>query len=247
MKQVFYTIRENVPVTADVWRMVLDGDTGAITAPGQFLNLLVPGFPLRRPISVCDWEEGSVTLLYKVVGGGTEAMTRMQPGEQIDTLSGLGNGFTTAESGRRPLLVGGGVGTPPLYGLCRVLRQEGKEPVVVLGFRTAAEVLLEKEFAALGAEVRIATEDGSAGTKGFVTGAMEGLDYSYLYACGPLPMLRAVDGVASTPGQLSFEERMGCGFGVCMGCSRMTKHGSKRICTDGPVLTREEILWDEQA
>ena len=236
MKQVWYTVRENVPVTAEVWRMVLAGDTGAITAPGQFLNLAVPGFTLRRPISVCDWDGESVTLLYKVVGRGTQAMTAQKAGDRVDALAGLGNGFDTARSGRRPLLVGGGVGTPPLYGLCRVLRQQGKEPIVLLGFRIAA----------LGAEVQIATEDGTAGTRGFVTGPMAGLDYSYLYACGPLPMLRAVDKAAKTDGQLSFEERMGCGFGACMGCSWRTKNGSKRICKDGPVLERSELLWEEQ-
>lgn len=246
MDQVLYTIRENVPVTAEVWRMVLAGDTGAITAPGQFLNLRVPGFTLRRPISVCDWNEGTVTLLYKVLGHGTEAMAAMKAGDKVDALTGLGNGFDTGKSGQRPLLVGGGVGTPPLYGLCRALRREGKEPVVLLGFRTAGDVLLEKEFAALGTQVHIATEDGSAGRKGFVTAVMPELSYTYLYACGPLPMLRAVDAAAKTGGQLSFEERMGCGFGVCMGCSRKTKSGSKRICKDGPVLERGEVLWDEQ-
>ena len=246
MKQVWYTVQENVPVTGEVWRMVLAGDTGAITAPGQFLNLAVPGFTLRRPISVCDWDGESVTLLYKVVGRGTQAMTAQKAGDRVDALAGLGNGFDTARSGRRPLLVGGGVGTPPLYGLCRVLRQQGKEPIVLLGFRTAAEALLTREFAALGAEVHLATEDGTAGTRGFVTGPMAGLDYSYLYACGPLPMLRAVDKAAKTDGQLSFEERMGCGFGACMGCSWRTKNGSKRICKDGPVLERSELLWEEQ-
>lgn len=168
----------------------------------------------------------------------------MAPGERLDALVGLGNGFDTAKSGGRPLLVGGGVGTPPLYALCRALRAEGKEPVVLLGFRTAGDILLAEEFASLGTEVHIATEDGSAGRKGFVTAVMPELDYTYLYACGPIPMLRAVDGAAKTGGQLSFEERMGCGFGVCMGCSWMTKSGGKRICTDGPVLEREELIWD---
>ncbi len=246
MRPTTLTIRENVPLTGDVYRMILTGDTGEIRRPGQFLNLLVPGFVLRRPISVCDWREGEVTLLYKVVGGGTEAMTKLPAGFGIDTLMGLGNGFDTAKSGDHPLLVGGGVGTPPLYGLCRVLREEDKKPIVLLGFRSKGDILLEKEFAALGAEVHIATEDGSAGTKGFVTQVMPELAYTYLYACGPLPMLRAVDGAAKTGGQLSFEERMGCGFGACMGCSIMTKSGSKRVCADGPVLEREEILWQTQ-
>ena len=198
MRPTTLTIRENVPLTGDVYRMILTGDTGEIRRPGQFLNLLVPGFVLRRPISVCDWREGEVTLLYKVVGGGTEAMTKLPAGFGIDTLMGLGNGFDTAKSGDRPLLVGGGVGTPPLYGLCRVLREEDKKPIVLLGFRSKGDILLEKEFAALGAEVHIATEDGSAGTKGFVTQVMPELAYTYLYACGPLPMLRAVDGAAKT-------------------------------------------------
>ena len=246
MKPTILTVRENSPLTRDVCRMVLTGDTGEIKRPGQFLNLLIPGFTLRRPISVCDWREGEATLLYKVVGEGTKAMTAIAPGAGIDTLMGLGNGFDTAKSGERPLLVGGGVGTPPLYGLCRVLREEGKKPVVLLGFRAKGDILLEQEFAALGAEVHIATEDGSAGVRGFVTQVMPELRYTYLYACGPLPMLRAVDGAARTGGQLSFEERMGCGFGACMGCSVMTKNGSKRICADGPVLERGEILWQTQ-
>ena len=243
MRQTVLTLRENLPLTGDVYRMVLAGDTGEIKRPGQFLNLRLPGFTLRRPISVCDWREGEVTLLYKVVGEGTKAMTALAPGAEIDTLMGLGNGFDTAKSGERPLLVGGGVGTPPLYGLCRVLREEGKRPVVLLGFRTGGDVLLEKEFAALGAEVRIATEDGSAGTKGFVTRVMPELRYTYLYACGPLAMLRAVDGAAKTGGQFSFEERMGCGFGACMGCTCHTADGHKRLCKEGPVLERREILW----
>lgn len=246
MEQVLFTVRENVRLTAEVCRMVLEGDTRAITAPGQFIDLRVPGFTLRRPISVCDWDGETVTIVYKVVGAGTAELERMSPGERLDALVGLGNGFDTARSGRRPLLVGGGVGTPPLYALCRALWEEGKKPVVVLGFRTAGEILLSEEFAALGAEVHITTEDGSAGRKGFVTAVMPELDYTYLYACGPIPMLRAVDGAAKTGGQLSFEERMGCGFGVCMGCSWMTKNGSKRICADGPVLEREELIWDAQ-
>ena len=244
MEQIVFTIRENVPLTVDVYRMVLDGDTGAITAPGQFVNVQVPGFTLRRPISVCDWAEGTLTLVYKVVGAGTAALEELVPGDRLDILTGLGNGFDTAKSGQKPLLIGGGVGTPPLYALCKKLLAEGKEPTVLLGFRSEREVILAEEFKALGAEVCIATEDGSVGTKGFVTAVMSELTYSYLYACGPIPMLKAVDGAAQTSGQLSFEERMGCGFGVCMGCSWMTKNGSKRICTDGPVLEREELLWD---
>ena len=244
MKQVLFTIRENTPLTGDVCRMVLEGDTGAITAPGQFVNVQVPGFTLRRPISVCDWEKGKLTLVYKIVGGGTAKLEEMKPGERLDILTGLGNGFDTAKSGQKPLLIGGGVGSPPLYALCKKLLAEGKEPTALLGFRSEKEVILAEEFKALGAEVCIATEDGSVGTKGFVTAVMPRLTYSYLYACGPIPMLKAVDGAAQTSGQLSFEERMGCGFGVCMGCSWMTKNGSKRICTDGPVLEREELLWD---
>ena len=239
-----YTIVSNEPIARDVYKMVLAGDTSAITAPGQFINLQLDGFYLRRPISVCDYNADSVTLLYKVVGGGTEAMSRMKSGDKVDALTGLGNGFNTAKSGDKPLLIGGGVGVPPMFNLCKVLLAEGKKPTVILGFNSAADVFYEAEFQALGVETVVTTADGSYGMKGFVTDAMKGLTYSYFYTCGPEPMFRAIDKVATTSGQYSFEERMGCGFGACMGCSCKTLTGYKRICKEGPVMEKEEILWE---
>ncbi|MBQ3996281.1 MAG: dihydroorotate dehydrogenase electron transfer subunit, partial [Clostridia bacterium] len=231
-----------------VYRMVLEGPLeGAITAPGQFVNLKLPGYYLRRPISVCDWTDDTLTLIYKVVGHGTEAMAATPVGESFDLLAGLGNGFDPSLSGDTPLLVGGGVGIPPLYGLCKALLAEGKTPSVILGFNTAEEIFLQEDFETLlegtGGSVCVTTVDGSAGTKGFVTDVMKDLDYSFFYTCGPMPMFRAIESVAATSGQYSFEERMGCGFGACMGCSIQTKNGNKRVCKDGPVLMREEILW----
>ena len=243
MKQEIVTIRSNEPLTELVWKMVVEADTSAITAPGQFVNLQIDGLYLRRPISICDWDENSITLIYKIVGEGTEKMSKMLPGTKLDVLVGLGNGYNTAKSGDAPLLIGGGVGIPPMYGLCKKLLAEGKKATVILGFNTNAEMFYEKEFADLGATVLVTTVDGSHGIKGFVTNAMEQVDYSYFYTCGPLPMFRAIDNAAKTSGQFSFEERMGCGFGACMGCSCKTKYGNKRICKDGPVLEKEEIIW----
>ena len=243
MKQGIYTILRQEPIAEKVFRMVLEGDTSAITAPGQFVNILLEGKYLRRPISICDWNDRELTLIYKVVGGGTEQMSRMQPGVCLDLLVGLGNGYRTEGCGARPLLIGGGVGVPPLYGLCKKLISEGKKPRVILGFNSAQEVFLMEEFAALGAAVAVTTADGSVGLKGFVTDAMKGMDYDYFYTCGPEGMFRAIEKIAVTSGQFSFEERMGCGFGACMGCSCKTKYGYKRICKEGPVLEREEIIW----
>ncbi len=243
MTQGFYTLVKNEPLTKDIWRMVLAGDTSAITKPGQFVNIHLEGKYLRRPISVCDWDSQTITLIYKVVGEGTRQMSGMVPGQQLDLLVGLGNGFDVSKSGDAPLLVGGGVGVPPMYGLCKALRAQGKAVQVILGFNTAAEVFYEDEFRALGAQVIVTTADGSKGIKGFVTHALPELRYSYFYTCGPEPMFRALDKAVTTSGQYSFEERMGCGFGACMGCSCKTKYGNKRICKDGPVLEREEIIW----
>ena len=243
MKQSIFTVKENKPLTETVYKMVLAGDTSAITATGQFVNLLLEGKYLRRPISVCDWREGELTLIYKVVGSGTEQMAKMQAGEELDLLSGLGNGYNTVKSGEKPLLIGGGVGVPPLFALCKKLLSEGKKPHVVLGFNTAEEVFLKEDFEALGVKVTVATADGSMGVRGFVTDAMKELDYDYFFTCGPEPMFRAIERIAETSGQYSFEERMGCGFGACMGCSCKTKYGNKRICKDGPVMEREEIIW----
>ena len=243
MKQGIYEIKGNVKIAKDVYKMVLAGDTSAITAPGQFVNIELAGKYLRRPISICDWNDATITIIYKVVGSGTEQMASMVAGEMLDVLVGLGNGYNTAKSGDAPLLIGGGVGVPPLYGLCKKLLKEGKKPQVVLGFNTAEEVFLAQEFAALGVDVTVATADGSLGVKGFVTDAMKSLTYDYFFTCGPMPMFRAIEGAVSVSGQYSFEERMGCGFGACMGCSCKTKYGNKRICKDGPVLEREEIIW----
>ena len=223
--------------------MTLSGDTSAVTAPGQFVNIRLDGFFLRRPISVCDCESGTLRLIYKVVGNGTQAMSKLQNSTELDVLTGLGNGYNTGKSGDRPLLLGGGVGVPPMYMLAKKLISEEKDVTVILGFNTENEVFYENEFQALGAKVLVTTADGSKGIKGFVTDAMDKVDYTYFYTCGPEPMLKAVYNKSTTSGQFSFEERMGCGFGACMGCSCKTKYGSKRICKDGPVLEKEEIIW----
>ncbi len=243
MKQGIFTITENIPLTQTVYRMRLAGDTAAITAPGQFVNIKLEGYYLRRPISVCDCTPGELIILYKVVGHGTETMAHMAAGQQLDLLTGLGNGYDLSRSGDRPLLLGGGVGVPPLYMLAKELIAQGKQVSVILGFNKKDEVFYEEEFCALGADVRVATADGSYGTKGFVTDAMQGLDYTHFYTCGPEPMLKAVYRATTTSGQFSFEERMGCGFGACMGCSCKTITGNKRICKEGPVLVKEDILW----
>lgn len=244
-KKGIYRIEQNERLTESVWRMRLAGDTRWITAPGQFVNIALEGRYLRRPISVCDWNDDEIVLIYKVVGDGTAQMSRMTEGTELDLLTGLGNGFSTRNDARRPLLVGGGVGVPPLYGLARQLLAAGKPVSVVLGFNTAAEIFYEEEFRQAGCDVTVATADGSRGVRGFVTTAIAqtGLDFDYFYACGPLPMLRALCEAVEQDGQLSFEERMGCGFGACMGCSCKTKYGNKRICKEGPVLEKGEIIW----
>ena len=241
-----FAIKQNTPLTSCVYRMVLQGDTSAITAPGQFVQVQVPGFYLRRPISVCEWDSETLTLVYKVVGNGTDAMCRMSPGTELDLLTGLGNGFDITRCGERPLLIGGGVGLPPMVGLCRCLMQAGKHPTVLAGFNTASEVFLREDVEKLGAPFVLATMDGSAGIKGLVTDALPEIDFTDICACGPLPMLKAIMNADDHPAQLSFEERMGCGFGACMGCTCKTTHGSKRVCKDGPVFTKEEILWPQQ-
>ena len=245
MKQGIFTIAENVALTDSVMKMTLVGDVSDITASGQFINILLDGLYLRRPISVFDRSETSVTIIYKVVGKGTEKMKQMRAGETLDVLTGLGNGYDLSPSGEKPLLLGGGVGVPPLYLLAKKLIAEGKKPTVVLGFNTKSEIFCEEDFKALGVKTLVATADGSYGVKGFVTDAMKELDYDYFYTCGPEPMLRAIYSAAKTEGQFSFEERMGCGFGACMGCSCKTVTGYKRICKDGPVLRKEEILWEK--
>ena len=244
MKQEILTITENVPVTSCVYRMRLEGADLEAQNPGGFVNIRLDGLFLRRPISVYDSEPGSLTILYKVVGKGTEQMATMKPGETLDVLTGLGNGYDLSKSGETPVLLGGGVGVPPLYLLAKKLIAEGEKPQAVLGFNTAAEVFGEAEFKALGCGVTVTTADGSYGVKGFVTDVLPA-EYSYFYTCGPEPMLRAVYRATKTSGQLSFEERMGCGFGACMGCSCKTITGYKRICREGPVLEKEEIIWEK--
>lgn len=243
MKQVIFEIQSNEALTPEVYRMVLSGDASAITQPGQFVEIALPGKFLRRPISVSDWTENRLTLIYKVVGHGTEQMAGLSAGTRLDLLTGLGNGYNTSLSGDAPVLVGGGVGVPPLYGLCKKLLEEGKKPRMILGFNRESEIFLKQEFEALGVPTHIATADGSVGTHGFVTDVLKTLDYSYFYSCGPLPMFRAMEAVVTTSGQYSLEERMGCGFGACMGCSIQTKSGAKRVCKDGPVFIREEVFY----
>lgn len=243
MKKSLFTIRENTALTADVYRMILEGDTSAITAPGQFVNIALAGFYLRRPISVCDWDTETLTILYKVVGRGTKHMAGLPIGETLDLLTGLGNGYRLETCGTAPVLIGGGVGVPPLYGLAKALLAKGVKPSVILGFNTKSEVFYAEEFRALGLDVAITTADGSYARKGFVTDAMDEGTHGYVYSCGPEPMLRAIYDKTSCDGQYSFEERMACGFGACMGCSCETKYGYKRICKEGPVLERGEILW----
>ncbi len=244
MKETVFTILANERIAKDIYRMRLQGDTSCVTAPGQFINLMLDGYYLRRPISVSDLEGDVLTIVYKILGEGTKAMTAYPVGKELNVLTGLGNGYTLEKSGDRPLLAGGGVGIPPLYLLCRRLLAQGKKPQVVLGYNSKDEIFLANEFAALGAETTVLTADGSFGRKGFVTdGIAEKNDYTYLYTCGPEPMLKAVYETVKTSGQFSFEERMGCGFGACMGCTCKTKYGSKRICKDGPVLEKEEIVW----
>ena len=243
MRQDVFEIASNRNLAPGVYEMVLRGASTEDCTPGRFVQLKLDSFYLRRPISVCDAEEGKLTLVYKTVGRGTEAMAQYECGKRIDVLTGLGNGYDLDKSGDRPLLIGGGAGVPPMYLLARRLIEQGKKPTVILGFNKAEEIFYEEQFRALGIETIIATADGSVGVKGFVTDAMEGLNYTYTYACGPEPMLKAVYNRAATSGEYSFEERMGCGFGACMGCSCETKYGNKRICKDGPVLTKEEIVW----
>ena len=245
MKQGIFEIAENTALTESVFKMVLRGDVSDITAPGQFVNIQLDGLFLRRPISVCDVGENTLTIIYKVVGKGTEQMSRMQKGEKLDVLTGLGNGYDLTVAGERPVLLGGGVGVPPMYLLAKQLLAQGKKVTVILGFNTESELFYEKEFAELGADVIVTTVDGSKGIKGFVTDALQTLDYTYFYTCGPEPMLKAVYKASTTSGQMSFEKRMGCGFGACMGCSCKTLTGYKRICKEGPVMRKEEILWED--
>ncbi len=242
MERVVFKIKENKKIAKNVFEIKLEGNTDAITKSGQFVNIQLDGLYLRRPISVCDYSKNSLTLVYKVVGKGTEQLSKMEKGD-LDVLVGLGNGYDTELSGKEPVLIGGGVGVPPLFNLCKKLIAEGKKPSVILGFNTKDEIFYEEEFKKLGVNVYVTTVNGEYGIKGFVTDALKNINYTYFYTCGPEPMLKAVNNATTTSGQLSFEERMGCGFGACMGCTCKTKYGNKRICKDGPVLVKEEIIW----
>lgn len=239
-----YKIKSNKRIAKNVYEMILEGDTSYIKRPGQFINIELDGFYLRRPISVCDYDSNTITIIYKVVGDGTEKMSTLKEEEILDVLTGLGNGFNTNASGEKPLLIGGGVGTPPMFNLCKKLIEQGKKPIVILGFGAIDEIFYEEQFKKLGAEVYIATMDGSYGTKGTVIDVLKNLnDYTYYYTCGPKKMLQAVYDSAISDGELSFEEKMGCGFGACMGCTCKTKNGDKRLCKHGPVLKKEEVIW----
>lgn len=242
MRKEWLAVAENIRIARDVWRMRLMGNTGELTAPGQFVNVRASGYYLRRPISVCDWNENEITLIYKVVGGGTQWLSERGIGDTLDVLTGLGNGFSVDACGNHPVLVGGGVGVPPLYGLARRLRAKNVPVTVICGFASREDVFYTDEFAALGCTVKIATMDGTYGVCGTVVGLLDG-NYTYSCACGPIPMLHAVYDRLTCPGAYSFEERMGCGFGACMGCTCKTKYGAVRICRDGPVLEREAIVW----
>lgn len=240
MKQRLFEIKSNEQIAKNVYRMQLCGDTTGIL-PGQFVNIRVQGQFLRRPISVCNIADGILTIIYKVVGVGTEAMSYLPIGTQLDVLTVLGNGYDLSKAGDKPLLVGGGVGVPPMYMLARQLREAGKAVRVILGFNTKDEVFYEDEFRALGCDVTVTTVDGSHGVKGFVTNALDG-QQSYYYTCGPLPMIKALLQAAGTHGEVSMEERMGCGFGACMGCTIQTTQGPKRVCKEGPVFAASELL-----
>lgn len=242
MKQVIFKITENKPLNPLIMKMTLKGDNSGVKA-GQFINVKIDGFYLRRPISVCEIIDGGIVIIYKIVGKGTEVLSKLKEGESLDVLTRLGNGYDLSASGDMPLLIGGGVGVPPMYQLAKELIALGKKVTVILGFNTKSELFYEEEFKALGASVIVTTVDGSYGVKGFVTDAMKDLNYSYFYTCGPEPMLKAVHKSSTSDGEMSFEERMGCGFGACMGCSCKTLTGNKRICKEGPVLKKGEILW----
>lgn len=242
MDATMLKVVSNVEIQEDIYALTLEGDFSQITNPGQFVNIKIEGCFLRRPISICNYSNRLITLLYKLVGKGTTLLSEKQPGEMLDVIYPLGNGFDTKQSFDKPILLGGGIGVPPLYGLAKKLVEEGKKPVICLGFNSINQVILVDEFEKLGLTVKVATVDGSYGHKGFVTDFCKDLDFDYAFTCGPEPMLKAVYDVVPD-GQFSFEARMACGFGACMGCTCKTKYGNKRICKDGPVLFKEEIIW----
>lgn len=243
MKQGIFEITENTKIAKDVFKMRLAGDTSGITGAGQFVNIKIDGFFLRRPISVCDFNENELLIIYKVVGKGTDRMSGLEAGQKLDLLTGLGNGYDLTVKTDKPVLIGGGVGVPPLYKLAKELKKQGKKVSVILGFNSKEEIFFEKEFKEIADRVLVCTADGTYGVKGFVTDALCDVDYDYFFTCGPEPMFRALEKTVKTSGQFSFEQRMGCGFGACMGCTCKTLTSNKRICREGPVLFREEIIW----
>ena len=243
MKQGIFEITENTKIAKDVFKMRLAGDTSGITGAGQFVNIKIDGFFLRRPISVCDFNENELLIIYKVVGKGTDRMSGLEAGQKLDLLTGLGNGYDLTVKTDKPVLIGGGVGVPPLYKLAKELKKQGKKVSVILGFNSKEEIFFEKEFKEIADRVLVCTADGTYGVKGFVTDALCDVDYDYFFTCGPEPMFRALEKTVKTSGQFSFEQRMGCGFGACMGCTMMTKSGAKRVCKEGPVFQRGEIIW----
>ena len=243
MKQGIFEITENTKIAKDVFKMRLAGDTSGITGAGQFVNIKIDGFFLRRPISVCDFNENELLIIYKVVGKGTDRMSGLEAGQKLDLLTGLGNGYDLTVKTDKPVLIGGGVGVPPLYKLAKELKKQGKKVSVILGFNSKEEIFFEKEFKEIADRVLVCTADGTYGVKGFVTDALCDVDYDYFFTCGPEPMFRVLEKTVKPSGQFSFEQRMGCGFGACMGCTCKTLTGNKRICREGPVLFREEIIW----
>ncbi len=244
MKQGLFRIAENRPLTEKVSRLCLEGDCSHVGEPGQFVDLRLEGLFLRRPLSVCDVEGDRLTLLYEESGKGTALLRTLPEGTVLDVLTGLGRGFDRSLAGSSPLLIAGGTGASPLYGLAKRLCAEGRDVTVILGFATAAERFYEEEFRALGVTLCVCTEDGSYGRAGFVTEAMD-RPASYFYTCGPKAMMQSVCARAETDGQLSLAVRMGCGFGACMGCRVETISGGRRVCKDGPVFGKGEILWDD--
>jgi len=245
MKQVVFLIQSNIQIACQTWQMRLEGDSSALVSPGQFVDVAVEGFFLRRPFAARDWDAEGFDFIYKTVGEGTEAMSRMKPGQAIDVLTGLGNGFDSDSCKGKALLISGGLGASPLFPLAKRLIAEGKTVTAILGFNTAAEAILQSEYEALGAKVHMVTMDGSLGIKGLVTDAVKEVDpsFDFFYTCGPKVMMKAVCETLDGPGQASLEERMGCGCGICYGCTCHTDKGPKRICADGPVFNREDIIW----
>ena len=242
MRDNRYTVVKNEEIAPGTYYMTIAGDTSQIKDPGQFINIKIDGLYLRRPMSICSYDEESMSIIYKVVGKGTEAMSRMPAGDSFDALSPLGNGFDTEKIPEGALLIGGGAGAMPIYTLAMILRDKGKKPHVIIGFNREEEIFFADEFRDLGVELTIATMDGSVGVKGTVVDAMEKANRPYVCVCGPDPMMKAV-AEHSSGGQFDLGARMACGFGACMGCTVITKSGPKRVCKDGPIFDQEEIIW----